>query len=581
MLSKEGKPAKTHAVSFFGQPTTEIGSPQVHKDDSQAMGSVIADDASLSPKSVAHEDRDFKQTTDVTRKTNARRSRSTGADENGAVSNEEEMSMDVDKPEEPVISPAGALSPFSEALVVDADGDVGMTEPPVQDMPSPIFTLSKGQSVGVQIAPPKAADLTPETTLVDIPGAGHVTKTCWRPNDPLTLVAAGDAFCGMWKLPGQRASTVSDRQHLVESVIVTAFDWDQAGQTLAVATYRDYVGTITTFDRQGNVASVLPDAPRLVTGLRWASRGSRMAVALSDGNHSSLAMWDQDIHLDEFPVSKDMDGPIYDITWSRDGHFYACGDGSVYQCQGEQNVEVSEHFSSEDPREPWDLLKATSWSGDPVAVVASTSTANIWIPTHDIAINSAHHGGLTALDVRPSRLLNLGLEKNTPLTLATASMDHTIKLWSVNLDAKEIYCTHRLFLGESSPALAATFSPDGYAIAAASQHDLLIWHAERGGTPLAKWTVPEQEKVKGDANQVQSTRMEESDSVALDRPLSWDSDGKKLAFGFGQKVPILPTLQRNTLVLILSRWPSLISSDDTEYHYKDGCRPSRGAIQSD
>ena len=542
----------------------------MQKDDSGEIGSVAVNEKSLSPESVAQTDHDFEQTTDVTRKTNAR-SRSAGANENGTVLNEEETPMDVDKPEESAVSPTGALSPSSEALIVDEDGDVGMIEPPEQDMPSPVFTLSKGQSVGVQIAPPKAADLTPETTLVDLPSAGYVTKTSWRPNDPLTFAAAGDAFCGVWKLPGQRASANLDRQGLVENVIVTAFDWDHTGQNLAVATYRDYVGTITTFDYQGSVVSVLPDAPRLITGLRWASRGSRMALALSDGNCSSLAVWVQGSHLDEFPNSNDMDGPVYDIAWSNDDdHFYACGDGAVYQCQGEQNIEISKYFRSENMREPWDLLKTTSWYDDDVAAVASTSTANIWIPTHDIAIHSAHHGGLTALDIRPRPLIKTGLKKNMLLTLATSSMDHTVKLWSVNLDAKEIYCTHRLFLGDSSPALSTTFSPDGYAIAAASRYDLLIWNAERGGVPLARWTVPEEEKVKYDENADQSARMEDVGSGAFDRPLSWDSDGKKLAFGFGQKVHILPDISKQQFSLIsFYRWPSLISSGKLEYYRED------------
>lgn len=461
--------------------------------------------------------------------------------------------MYIDKPVEPEESvehsPTGAISPSSEALVVDADGDVDMAEPPIEDLPSPVYTLSMGQSVGVQIVPPKAADLTPETVLVDMPGPGHVTKTCWRPNDPLTFVAAGDTVCGLWKLSGQRSSTAPTFQSLVENIIVTALDWDQTGQTLAVATYKDYVGTVTTFDRQGDVISVLPDAPRLITGLRWANRGSRMVLALSDGQRSSLTSWDQELHLEDFPTPQDVDGPIYDVAWSDDDHLYACGDGSVYQCQIDDNVEVFKRFNSGDSQEPWPLLKTTSWSGAPVAVVASTSTANIWIPTHDISASSAHDGDITAIDIRPQSTPNATQEEHGSLTLATASMDHTVKVWSVNFDAKELHCMRRLYLGESSPALVTAFSPDGYAIATASQRQLFIWNAERGGTPLATWAAPEEEKVKGEPNQDQSPTANGSDSTALDRTLSWDSDGKKLAFGIEQKVRVLLLIYTGVFVL--------------------------------
>ena len=42
-------------------------------------------------------------------------------------------------------------------------------------------TLATGTSVGVQISPAKAADLTPDTACLDLPD--HVVNIAWRPQD--------------------------------------------------------------------------------------------------------------------------------------------------------------------------------------------------------------------------------------------------------------------------------------------------------------------------------------------------------------------------------------------------------------
>ncbi|KAL1956296.1 hypothetical protein VTO42DRAFT_7469 [Malbranchea cinnamomea] len=541
LIDREGNPATSPPVPFFGESTVETGSlSAADKQVRQKEGDVAEEEVATSPKSAAQTDGDVDQTATL------KSDKPIEGDDSIAAPNADESYMDIDKPEkfeEPVEPPpAGATSPFSELPIVDAEGDTGMIEqPPIGELPSPVFTLSTGQSKGVQIDPAKAADLTPDTTVVDIPGLDHVTKASWRPNDPLTLVAAGDTFCGLWKLSGQRSSVAPAHHDLVENTIVTAFDWDETGHMLAVATYEDYLGAIRTFNLQGDVISMLPDVPQLVSGLRWLKRGLRMCLVLSDGQRSGLTVWDPEVHLDGFPRPQNVDGPIYDISWSDDGRLFACGDGSVYECQIDDTIELLRRFSSEDAQEQWTFLKTAPLSRHPVAIVASTSGANIWVPTHDIAVRSAHHGDITAIDIRP--LPPLELEKNFSLTLATSSMDDTVKLWNINLDAKEIYCTHRLFLGESCPALCSVFSPDGYAIAAVSQHKLYIWHADRGGTPLATWTVLENQQLKGEPSRDESPNIMSSEVSALDRTLSWDTDGKKLAFGFGQKIAII-NLQR-------------------------------------
>ncbi|EAS36336.3 WD repeat protein [Coccidioides immitis RS] len=454
----------------------------------------------------------------------------------------DDAAMELDKHEqagEPSPAPLPSLTPTEG--VVDADGDVGMIEMQEQEPQTPVFTLTTGQSVGVQISPVKAADLGPDTTLVDVSGESHMMRAAWRPHDPLVFAAAGDTFCGLWKLSGQRSPTFPTHTTLVAGSCVTAIDWDSTGNMLAVATYDNFIGSITIYDNHGNALDVLPESPRLISGLRWSGKGSQIAIVASDGQRSELFLWNQESRPDSFVRPQAIDGPVYDVAWCTNDHIYACGDGSVYQCDIDGNIQLSKTFDSGEEPESWTLLKAVSIAEKPVAVAASTSTSHIWIPTHDIHVKFAHHGDITGLEIRPRPNPSESL-KNSPLILATSSMDDTVKLWNVDLDSKEIYCQYRLFLGAVTPALAVSFSPDGYAIAAASYNNLTIWNADRGGTPMATWDGY-LDKSNDEANHDKSIELDPSSVSMMDRPLSWDTDGKKLALGFGGKVAII-NLQR-------------------------------------
>ncbi|EFQ97382.1 hypothetical protein MGYG_00422 [Nannizzia gypsea CBS 118893] len=453
------------------------------------------------------------------------------------------MAVDKQQPEEtPSKTPKSPSRPSSPTVEpgIDADGDIGMSAPP-----TPVYTLTNGQSVGVQIAPPKAIDLTTNAVLLDIGAKNHVMKTAWRPGDSLLFGASAESYCGLWKLTGQRSSTAPGHEVLTSTANVTAMEWGPSGKTLAVATYSDFEGTVVLYSPQGKMVKSLPCMPGLISGLRWSGNGDRIIFTVSDGSQSKLLMWDKEISATEYINSQIIDGAIYEVLWVEDEEVYACGDGAVYQFRITNEIELSETFRwDEYAQEPWTLIKSTQWKESSVVATVSTSatTSNIWIPSHDIKVESAHHGIITSLEFRPlpkphsgpQALVN-GTGKDPALILATSSMDETLKIWSIDCTSKTASCVHRLFLGPSLPALSSAFSPDGYAIAAASQDKLFIWNAERGGTPMASWPIPKDgskdesspDETSGNTNGIQS---------ALDRPLSWDGDGKKLALGFGNTV---------------------------------------------
>ncbi|PGH29470.1 hypothetical protein GX50_07784 [[Emmonsia] crescens] len=487
--------------------------------------------------------------------------KSTSVKDGDVTLNPDETPMEIDQQEitqEQI--PMARGSPSVEPIV-DADGDVGMRGQHEREPSPPIYTLTVGQSTGVQISPSKAADLGPDTILLDIDGDSQITQTLWRPDDPTTVTAAGDTFCGLWKLSGPRSSTAPTHESLVEAkgdgTCVTASSWDSAGKMLAVATYQDPMnGNITMYGQDGTAIDLLPDLPRMVSGLYWAPRGLRMIVVLSDGQHSELTLWDQAVRPDEFPAPQVIDGLVHDVSWCGDEVVYACGDGSVYEYRADTDIiHLAKTFTSTDLQEPWTFIGSATIAGSSVAVTASSSTTNIWVPTHDLSVNGAHHGDITALEFRPQPQSGI-LQKSTSLLFATSSMDDTVKLWNIDVGSRKIHCMHRLYLGPSSPALCSRFSPDGYAIAAATHDKLLIWSVERGGVALAKWTAPRNNVVikndvdrdrdrdrnqDGEGNTMED--LEDLEDSAFYRSLSWDCDGKKLALGFGKQMAIV-NLQR-------------------------------------
>ncbi|PGH10234.1 hypothetical protein AJ79_05489 [Helicocarpus griseus UAMH5409] len=554
-ISQDGNPVSSTPASFFGPLASDSHDvPAEVKDQGEFAKGKDAADGNIPPTSP--KSAESKVTTDgvvngraneaVTSPISGKGRKSTSVKDGDTNLPGDETPMEIDHQEAAQEQVSVTRASPSVEPMVDGDGDVGMGGQEEREPSPPIFTLTVGQSTGVQISPSKAADLGPDTTLLDVDGDSHITQTLWRPNDPTVVTAAGDTFCGLWKLSGLRSSISPTHESLVETKgdgsCVTALNWDSAGTMLAVATYSDPMhGTITMYGQEGTAIDLLPDLPRMVSGLHWAPRGLRMAVVLSDGQHSELTLWDQAVRPDEFPSPKVIDGLIHDVSWCDEELMYASGDGSVYEYRVDADIDFVKTYTSTDRQEPWTFVASATIDGSPIAVTASSSTTNIWIPTHDISLSAAHHGDITALELRPQPQSSV-LQKSAALLLATSSMDDTLKLWNIDVDSKEIHCMHRLYLGPSSPALCSRFSPDGYAIAAATHDKLMIWNVERGGLPMAKWTAPNITKDDTEQDGLNS-KMEDFEDSAFYRSLSWDSDGKKLALGFGKQMAII-NLQR-------------------------------------
>ncbi|KAJ0416166.1 hypothetical protein BJY00DRAFT_292223 [Aspergillus carlsbadensis] len=535
-LDKEGNSVPFSPSNyFFGPISLELGTQNGPSED------ISADQAPVSPTGKVARDGvviNGHSTTAEAAPQNVKKSRKSDRME----TNGDEVSMEVDSANGIAIESKPNIiesSVSAEDTAADSDGDVNMGEQELSA--APIFTLTTGQSIGVQITPAKAADLSPDTAIIDVAGDDHVTRALWRPHDPTVVVAAGDTFCSLYKL-SSTSPPVQERlvENKGDNVWVSAVAWDPQGQKLAVATYNDMRGSITTYDVAGNAVDLLPEVPRMISGLKWADSGSQLIVVASDSKISELILWDDALQPEEFPPPQIVDDSILDVSWLGRTQAFACGGMSVYQCEIDSSIHLSRTFSAGDPEQPWTFVRSAHVGSSIVAVAASSSSAAFWIPTHDIRFNDAHEGHITAIQLKP----NPSEQPDQPLILASSSTDDTVKLWHIDLENRKFDCIHRLSLGPSLPILASCFSPDGYAIAAASKDTLSIWNAQRGGPAMATWKSPmaENADVREHKSPLSNGHYGIVEDVQ-DRSLTWDTDGKKLAFGFNGQMAII-NLQR-------------------------------------
>ncbi|KAL1964030.1 hypothetical protein VTN77DRAFT_7576 [Rasamsonia byssochlamydoides] len=561
-LDQDGNPVPlTPSKSFFGPTPLDEEALKPRGDrHGKALDGLGTDQASLSPGSKA--DREGTNTVNghlVAEPTlatpSAKKSRkSSNLERLEGTVNGDEGAMEIDSNGVAHDATPAVKSPSPAEAGVDADGDVGMGTGPLsesqQDQEQPaaavLCTLTTGRSVGVQITPAKAADLSPDTTVVDVGVArdDHVTRIVWRPYDPSVFAAAGDSFCGIWRLsaPNSQAGSAPAHEALFDSrgdgSWVTALSWDHTGQKLAVATYNQMRGSIAMYNVHGDAVDLLPDVSRMITGLHWASKGSHMIIVASDGRNTELALWDDLSRPEELPPPQVIEGPIYDLTWAGDNQVYACGDGSVFQCDVDSSIHNVKKFSSPNVDTVWSYIRGTKKAASPAVVTASSSPACIWVPTHDIYLEDAHRADITAIELRPQPQASEA-QVSTSLVLASSSLDDTVKVWHIDLESKRITCLHRLFLDPGVPALAISFSPDGYAIGAASTDKLFIWNAERGGEPLATWTAPTPVGLKEEGPEKAANGENGSADLDLYRSVAWDTDGKKVVMGFGKQMAIV------------------------------------------
>ena len=474
----------------------------------------------------------------------------------------------------------------------DASNHVDQAPP----APPVVATLTNGHSVGVQSD--KVADRGLATRGLDAPGR-DVTQVRWNPHDPTLLAAGGDALCRIWTVPtgsalapdpavasspgaagpltpgslqpplsagedaaaGAVAATVSMARSLDLPVVVsdgaevTAMAWSPDGQKLALALHPKTAvarGTVVILSKSGEILDELPGAQDWLLQLAWSPSGTFLLGVLhvpqdpsQAGSVSLLEVWD-------LAQNRDVEGArlshtVHEAAWIDDQHFAAVGPGVLYKITIEERPTSLVLVDAD----PW--LTEHAWAHvvvDPVlykAFVATEATGRLalWnLAGNLVDVERAHEASITAMVYQP--LANPAAQNDdTPRLLATASTDGSVALWDAVTDGR-LYRVRSVSLGTDEPALALSFSPDGYLLAAAGPRKAMIWQTEEGSpprtTPRAVWQGVGSTwryasdngkvfRVNGNAKgSLEDTEMGEDSDVAP-RSLSWDAEGKRLALG--------------------------------------------------
>jgi WD40 repeat protein len=452
---------------------------------------------------------------------------------------------------------------------------------PTPTVPTPIparmtLTLTNGQSVGVQSD--KVTELGPETVTLSIPEK-NVMHTVWNPRHTDILAAGGLGLCRIGIISNPPAGIVapaSDTQPprtepaeppeplqplhpeqpiaapgqdpnanpnpwqyvdildpLDNTSMVSTMAWSPDGEILAVATQPGItgpLGTVTLRSRGGESIDEVPSAHDMVLKFLWNPSGSYLMWISSSGrDSSSLVVWNlrSSQALPPFPL----DSVIMDAAWADDQSLTLCGHDFVVEAVIHEEAIVARHTRTDfDGEVRWTNIHIDSFTRTTVVVAEESAILGIIDASGDLHKTTAHEAEITALVFQP--VPKSSLRSSSPRLLVTSSLDGTIKVW----DARNPFSIlHILSLGRSAPALAISFTPDGCLVAAANWHRIMIWNAEAGGVPKASW--------KGELSKWQSLPHgvdkdsgigEEEDGST--HSLSWDADGKKLAYGLGSQV---------------------------------------------
>ncbi|QKX63359.1 uncharacterized protein TRUGW13939_10529 [Talaromyces rugulosus] len=564
-LDQDGNPVPfTPSKYFFGPTPLDTESLKSRDNYNQAHPAPSADTAAI-PSPAGRPVRDTPtvnghlSTEHTLPALNVKKSRKPERPE--AVVNGDDGAMEIDSngtTHERIVSGTPAVRSPSPGDTIDANGDVDMdidpaAETEVETHEGPTHTLTTGRSVGVQIATAKAADLTSNTSIIDldVPRDDHVMRCAWRPHDPSMFAASGDSFCHLWKIPSQTA--LEGASPTCEKIYdskgdgswVTALSWEPSGRKLAVATYNERRSSIQMYDNSGNVVDLLPTAPGMINGLHWAPSSPYMVVVASNDQNSELSLWDDSVKPEEYPPYQAIEGHVHDMTWAGNNQVFVSGEGLVWQCEIDSSIHIVNKFQSRNSTTEWSFVRGAKRGDFTVAVAAASSAATIWIPTHDILVEDAHRAAITAIEPQPESHEQQNGQASTSFVFASASVDDTVKIWDVNLETKNITCLHTLFLSPGVPALALAFSPDGYAVSAASTDRLFIWNTERGNEPLATWVAPATPEVKEESSEKTINGSNGSHATAY-RSLAWDTNGKKLIMGYEKKMAIISPQGRVT-----------------------------------
>eukprot|EP00871_Galdieria_phlegrea_P003935 jgi/Galph1/4542/GphlegSOOS_G3181.1 len=314
---------------------------------------------------------------------------------------------------------------------------------------------------------------------------GHqreVFVCAWHPKKPLLATGSADSTVRLWKLGRNGKEMLEESVESVElkhsfpptqDKDITTLEWNGDGSLLATGCYD---GQIRFWTDEGVLQTAVEAHTGPIFSVKWNRRSNFL---LSGSVDKTCAVYDvtQNRVVKRFSFHT---GPILDVDWRDDTSFASCStDKTIYVCRVDEDAPLRVFHGHEDE------VNAVKWdpSGNFLASCSDDRTVKIWSlearqgtgqTTSCLYDFREHSRDIYAIRWSPTGPNTENVNK--PLLLASASFDHTVKLWDIQAgNCKWTLSKH------SEPVYSVAFSPDGEYLASGSLDRFLhVWSVREG-----------------------------------------------------------------------------------------------------
>ncbi|MCO5571213.1 hypothetical protein L7F22_024948 [Adiantum nelumboides] len=311
---------------------------------------------------------------------------------------------------------------------------------------------------------------------------GHTSEVficAWSPAGSLLASGSGDSTARIWSIAdgpsGSGARSATSRSLVLKhfkgktnekSKDVTTLDWNVRGTLLATGSYD---GQARIWSKDGDLKNTLNRHKGPIFSLKWNKKGDCL---LSGSVDKTAIIWDAktgDVKQQfEFHAA-----PTLDVDWRNNVSFATCStDKMIYVCKLGESRPIKSFAGHQDE------VNAIKWdpSGLLLASCSNDCTAKIWSPKQDKCLHDLKEHTKEIYTIKWSPSGQGTNNPNSPLVLASASFDTTIKLWDIERGLQLFSLTEH-----SKPVYSVAFSPNGEFLASGSFDKCLhIWSVQDG-----------------------------------------------------------------------------------------------------
>jgi transducin (beta)-like 1 len=430
--------------------------------------------------------------------------------------------------------------PVGSAPTLDAGvAEIESPLPVVEEAPI-VDTLSIGQSKESLTERPR--DLLPDTSFVDFENDLKLQFARWSPHKPFALFTAGKhhmrTFSVKTPRPESGLENVSKEGRLHgKEYSFEHFCWTQEGK--GVLAVRDTVeedgplngAKLMAFSNWGIPVDLVDPMAGSIVSLKY-NQDSKLLLSLSYGTMAVIKIFKLTDSGFVCKNTKTMSAELYDAAWTAGDKFVVCGISTLELYEVGEEITI---IKSVPTPHDWFRVQFDKICDIVACIDEERSALGIMKLGEDlkVEVEPFKEDTITEFEFQPIQNKDSRSE-NTPRLLATSTSNGKVQLWNALLPFTRVF---ELSLGIQATCQTLSFSPDGFYLAAAGYDKLFVWKTEEGGEPKAVWEVTE-------PNDHWKTDVTDAADEDWTHTLSWDSDGKKIAFSLNNQVYLNPRPSR-------------------------------------